>query len=63
MNCLRRGGIATVGELASKGEKDLMGLRNFGQKSNLEIQDRLGTLGLSLASYADEDEEPEEAVI
>ncbi|MDP6500939.1 MAG: DNA-directed RNA polymerase subunit alpha [Dehalococcoidales bacterium] len=63
MNCLRRGGIATVGELASKREKDLKGLRNFGQKSNLEIQDRLGTLGLSLASYADEDEEPEEAVI
>ncbi len=57
MNCLRRGGIATVGELASKGERDLMALRNFGQKSNLEIQDRLEALGLSLASYDKEGEE------
>jgi DNA-directed RNA polymerase subunit alpha len=55
MNCLRRGGIATVGELASKEEKDLMSLRNFGQKSNREIKERLESLGLSLAST-----EPEE---
>ncbi|MBN2238542.1 MAG: DNA-directed RNA polymerase subunit alpha [Dehalococcoidales bacterium] len=62
MNCLRRGGIATVGELASKEEKDLMALRNFGQKSNREIKERLESLGLSLASsesegYEEEDEE------
>lgn len=57
MNCLRRGGIATVGELASKSEKDLMSLRNFGQKSNREIKERLESLGLSLASE-DQDEEP-----
>ncbi len=50
MNCLRRGGIATVGELASKSEKDLMSLRNFGQKSRQEIDDRLEALGLSLIS-------------
>jgi len=59
MNCLRRGGIATVGELASKSEKDLMSLRNFGQKSNLEIQDRLEALGLSLVSLENEDEDGE----
>jgi DNA-directed RNA polymerase subunit alpha len=57
MNCLRRGGIATVGELASKEEKELMALRNFGQKSNKEIQDRLESLGLSLASSEPEEEE------
>jgi DNA-directed RNA polymerase alpha subunit len=44
-----------VGELASKEEKDLMSLRNFGQKSNREIKERLESLGLSLAST-----EPEE---
>ena len=61
MNCLRRGGIATVGELASKSEKDLMALRNFGQKSKQEIMERLEGLGLSLAeSSGSEDGEEEE---
>lgn len=59
MNCLRRGGIATVGELAGKSERDLMALRNFGQKSNLEIQDRLETLGLSLVGQGNEGEDEE----
>ncbi len=69
MNCLRRGGIATVGELVSKEEKDLMALRNFGQKSKQEIIDRLAALGLSLASHDKEGEEegestePEETAI
>ena len=49
MNCLRRGGIATVGELISKGEKELLSLRNFGQKSKRELEERLKALGLSLA--------------
>ncbi|GAI49840.1 unnamed protein product, partial [marine sediment metagenome] len=48
MNCLRRGGIATVGEIISKGEKGLLQLRNFGQKSKQEIDERLEALGLSL---------------
>ena len=52
LNCLRRGGIATVGELISKGEKDLLNLRNFGQKSKREIDERLELLGLSLASQS-----------
>jgi len=65
MNCLRRGGIATVGELVSKEERDLMALRNFGQKSKNEIKERLAELGLSLASDEREEEEKsqeEEAV-
>lgn len=57
MNCLRRAGIATVGELMSLGEKELMSLRNFGQKSKLEIEERLAGLGLSLATSSDESEE------
>lgn len=54
MNCLRHAGITTVGELVGRGEKELMGLRNFGQKSAQELRERLGMMGVSLAS----DEEP-----
>ncbi len=50
LNCLRRDGIMTVGELVSKSEKELMSLRNFGEKSRREIVERLEGLGLSLAS-------------
>ena len=48
MNCLRRGGIETVGQIITKGERGLMALRNFGQKSRHEIGQRLSELGLSL---------------
>ena len=48
MNCLRRSGIAIVGELVSRGEKELLSLRNFGQKSKKEVEERLRELGLSL---------------
>jgi len=48
MNCLRRSNITTVGELIAKGAKELMKLRNFGQKSYQEIEDRLTAIGLSL---------------
>jgi DNA-directed RNA polymerase subunit alpha len=48
MNCLRRSNITTVGELIAKGPKELLKLRNFGQKSYQEIEDRLAAIGLSL---------------
>lgn len=32
-NCLKREGIHTVGELVSRGERDLLDIRNFGSKS------------------------------
>ncbi len=47
MNCLRRSGINTVGELISTDINDLMALRNFGQKSKKEIDEKLEALGLS----------------
>ena len=53
MNCLRRSGITTVGELISKKPKELLKLRNFGQKSFLEIEERLKGIGLSLASQVE----------
>jgi len=54
MNCLRRSGINTVGELISTDVKDLMALRNFGQKSKQEIDERLKALGLSFSPSVDE---------
>ncbi len=61
LNCLRRGGIATVGELVTKEEKELLALRNFGQKSRQEIVERLGAMGLSLASQDKGEEEEGES--
>ena len=61
MNCLRRAGIATVGEIISKGEKELLKLRNFGQKSKQEIEERLNALGLSLTPQVEEETEKGEA--
>jgi len=57
MNCLRRGGIATVGELISRGEKGLLSLHNFGQKSKQEVEERLAALGLTLAPPVEKEEE------
>ena len=59
MNCLRRGGIATVGELTLKTERDLLTLRNFGQKSLNEIKEKLAELGLTLKAPTEEEAEDE----
>jgi DNA-directed RNA polymerase subunit alpha len=62
MNCLRRSNITTVGELIAKGTKELLKLRNFGQKSYQEIEDRLTAIGLSLnpKTEATPEETPED---
>ena len=57
LNCLRRAGITIVGELINKTEKELLSLRNFGQKSKQEIVDRLAAIGLSLKSPPEEEAE------
>ncbi len=61
INCLRRGNISTVGELISKGEQELLALRNFGQKSKQELEERLGELGLSFNPQVEEKAEGEES--
>ena len=45
---LQRLGVATVGELATRTEAELLGVKNFGQTSLLEIKQRLTELGLGL---------------
>jgi len=52
MNCLRREGISTVGELIQRTESDLMAIRNFGRKSLQEVKDKLVGMGLQLAGEA-----------
>ena len=45
---LQRLGINSVGELATRTEAELLGVKNFGQTSLLEIKQRLTDMGLSL---------------
>lgn len=47
-NCLKRAGINTVHELASKSEDDMMKVRNLGRKSLEEVKVKLEDLGLGL---------------
>ncbi|TQR18908.1 DNA-directed RNA polymerase subunit alpha [Psychrobacillus vulpis] len=47
-NCLKRAGINTVLELASKSEDDMMKVRNLGRKSLEEVKAKLDELGLGL---------------
>ncbi len=54
-NCLNNANIATVGELASKTEADMLKYRNFGKKSLTEIKAKLVQLGLSLGYKFDAD--------
>ena len=54
-NCLNNANIATVGELASKTEADMLKYRNFGKKSLTEIKDKLKELGLCLGYKFDAD--------
>ena len=54
-NCLNNANIATVGELASKTEADMLKYRNFGKKSLTEIKAKLVSLGLSLGYKFDAD--------
>ncbi|MFC2035474.1 DNA-directed RNA polymerase subunit alpha [Chloroflexota bacterium] len=61
LNCLRRGNINTLGDLLTREEKDLLALRNFGQKSRRETIERLEMMGLSLASSIEDMEEDGES--
>lgn len=65
-NALRRGGISTTAALLEKNKDELLGLKNFGEKSWNEVQERLTAMGLLEKSEGDlgeEEEEPGEAAI
>lgn len=48
LNCLKKAGIKTVGELLSMKYEDLMKLKNFGAKSLAEVKERLAEYKISL---------------
>ncbi len=48
LNCLKREGVHTLGDLLECTMDDLMDIRNFGQKSVDEVVDKLTDMGLSL---------------
>jgi DNA-directed RNA polymerase subunit alpha len=62
LNCLRKVGIATVGELIAHSESELMAIKNFGRKSLNEVKDKLAEMGLSLrdsGEYIPEEDQDE----
>ena len=68
-NCLKRSQITTVGQLLQMSEDELLGLRNFGQKSLQELHEKLALQGIvvaegprSAAGYGDDEEEEEDEV-
>ena len=48
LNCLKREGIETVGDLINKTEQELMCIPNFGRKSLDEVRERLEKNNLKL---------------
>ncbi len=53
-NCLKRAGINTVEDLASKSEGEMMRVRNLGKKSLEEVVNKLASLGFSFSKDYDE---------
>ncbi|MDQ7823207.1 MAG: DNA-directed RNA polymerase subunit alpha [Candidatus Eremiobacteraeota bacterium] len=49
LNCLKRAAVRKVGDLVALSEDDVMKLKNFGQKSLVEIKEKLTQYELSLA--------------
>ena len=47
-NCLESEGINTVRDLVTRGEENLLQVRNFGETTLTEVRERLGDLGLRL---------------
>ena len=53
-NCLKRAGINTVEDLASKSEGEMMRVRNLGKKSLEDVVNKLASLGFSFSKDYDE---------
>lgn len=46
MNCLKNANIQTIRDLVSRPEKEMMEIRNFGEKSLKEVREKLEAMGL-----------------
>jgi DNA-directed RNA polymerase subunit alpha len=61
LNCLKRASIHKVGEVLEKGRAELLKIRNFGEKSLTELNDKLLELGIQHPGFqADSVTEDEE---
>ncbi len=61
-NCLEKMGIQTLGDLTKVSELDLLGSKNFGETSLVEIREMLANKGLGIGQFVHEKEAPEEPV-
>lgn len=57
-NCLKRSGITKIGTILAMSDDELLGVRNFGQKSLDELKAKLADRGFVLHSLADEEPAP-----
>ena len=48
LNCLKREGVHTIADLLNYSLEDLMDIRNFGEKSVIEVKDKIESMGLQL---------------
>jgi DNA-directed RNA polymerase subunit alpha len=53
MNCLKNANIRTLRDLVSRSEKEMVEIRNFGEKSLKEVRDKLEVLGLGFGMKLD----------
>lgn len=51
-NCLHESGIETLRDLVSRGREELLEVRNFGETTLQEIEEKLSELGLQLGMHA-----------
>ena len=56
-NCLKKMNIRTLGDLVRTTEIDLLGYKNFGETSLLEIKDMMGIKGLRLGQALEDSED------
>ncbi len=52
-NCLREANIKTIADLVKKNEDEMLGFKNFGKKSLMEIKELIAGMGLSLGMQID----------
>ena len=53
MNCLKNANIRTLRDLVSRSEKEMVEIRNFGEKSLKEVREKLEALGLGFGMNLD----------
>jgi DNA-directed RNA polymerase subunit alpha len=53
-NCLQKMGVNTLGDLVRTSEAELLGSKNFGETSLVEIREMMTSKGLSLGMFANE---------